>query len=211
MKKGIVGKKVGMTQIFGKEGHSIPVTVIEAGPCVVVQKKGREKDGYEAVQLGTFPKKTHRVNSPMMGHFRKAGKGAFYLLKELKLDDSEGLEVGSEIKADMFKEGDFVDVTGMSKGKGFQGVVKRWGFAGGPATHGSMFHRAPGSIGQCSWPSRVWKNQKMPGHMGNEKVTVMNLKVVKVVPEKNLILIKGAVPGAKNGVVVLRDAVKKRK
>ena len=210
MKKGIVGKKVGMTQIYDQEGHAIPVTVIEAGPCVVVQKKCVEKDGYNVLQVGFDPKKTHRVNRPQMGHFKKSGKGAFYVLKELKIECIDEYEVGDEIRAEIFEEGEYVDVTGQSKGRGFQGVVKRWGFAGGPATHGSMFHRAPGAIGQCAWPSKVWKNQKMPGHYGNEKVTVLNLKVVKIIPEKNLILIKGPVPGSRNGIVMVRDAVKKK-
>ncbi len=209
MKKGLVGKKIGMTQIFDGEGRSIPVTVIEAGPCVVVQKKTVEKDGYSVIQVGFGPKKTHRVNRPQMGHFKKCGKGAFYTLQELEIDDEEKYSVGDELGADLFEEGEYVDVTGYSKGKGFQGVVKRWGFAGGPAGHGSMFHRAPGSIGQCAWPSKVWKNQKMPGHMGNAKVTVMNLKVVKIIPEKNLILVRGGIPGGRNGIVILRNAVKK--
>ncbi|RMG61117.1 MAG: 50S ribosomal protein L3 [Deltaproteobacteria bacterium] len=210
MKKGIVGRKVGMTQIFDEQGHAIPVTVIEAGPCYVIQKKTVDTDGYNAIQVGFKPKKAHRVNRPLMGHYRKAGKGAFYHLKELRIDDVDQYEVGQEIRADIFQEGELVDVTGYSKGRGFQGVVKRWGFAGGPSSHGSMFHRAPGSIGQCSFPGRVWKGLKMAGRMGNERVTVLNLKVVKVIPEKNLILVKGAVPGARNGVVILRDAVKKK-
>ncbi len=210
MKKGIVGRKVGMTQVFDSDGHVIPVTVIEAGPCYVIQKKTVESDGYNAIQVGFKPKKAHRVNKPLMGHFRKAGKGAFYYLRELKIEDVDNYEVGQEIKADIFHEGEYVDVTGYSKGRGFQGVVKRWGFAGGPSSHGSMFHRAPGSIGQCSFPSRVWKNMKMAGRYGNERVTVLNLKVVKVIPEKNLILVRGAVPGARNGLVILRDAVKKK-
>jgi large subunit ribosomal protein L3 len=210
MKKGIIGRKVGMTQIFDDQGHAIPVTVIEAGPCVVVQKKTVDEDGYSAIQVGYRPKKAHRVNRPLMGHLRKAGKGAFYFLRELKVEDAENYEVGQEIKADIFEEGEYIDVTGYSKGKGFQGVVKRWGFAGGPGSHGSMFHGAPGSIGQCATPSKVWKNQKMPGQYGNERVTVLNLKVMKVIPEKNLILVKGAVPGSRNGLVVLRDAVKKK-
>lgn len=210
MKKGIVGRKVGMTQIFNDDGHAVPVTVIEAGPCVVVQKKTLESDGYNAIQIGFKPKKTHRVNRPLMGHLRKAAKGAFYFLRELKVDDADGFELGQEIKADIFSEGDYVDVTGYSKGRGFQGVVKRHGFAGGPGSHGSMFHRAPGAIGQCASPSRVWKNQKMPGQYGNERVTVLNLKIVKIFPEKNLMLIKGAVPGSRNGMVIVRNALKKK-
>ncbi len=210
MNRGIVGRKVGMTQIFNDDGHAVPVTVIEAGPCIVVQKKTVEKDGYNAIQVGFGPKKAHRVNRPLMGHLRKAAKGAFYFLRELKVDDTEGFELGQEIKADIFQEGELVDVTGYSKGRGFQGVVKRHGFAGGPGSHGSMFHRAPGAIGQCAYPSRVWKNQKMPGQYGNDRVTVMNLKVEKIFPDKNLILIKGAVPGSRNGMVIVRTAIKKK-
>jgi large subunit ribosomal protein L3 len=210
MKKGIVGRKVGMTQIFNDDGHAIPVTVIEAGPCVVIQKKTVKHDGYSAIQVGFKPKKSHRVNRPLMGHFKKAGKGAFYFSRELKVEDAENFELGQEIKADIFDEGEYVDVTGYSKGRGFQGVVKRHGFGGGPGSHGSMFHRAPGAIGQCATPSRVWKNQKMPGQYGNERVTVMNLRVIKIFPEKNLILVKGAVPGSRNGMVIVRKALKKR-
>lgn len=211
MKKGIIGRKVGMTQFFNERGQSVPVTVIEAGPCVVIQKKTVENDGYNAIQVGYRAKKTHRVNKPLMGHYKNAGKGAFYHLRELKIEDTEKFELGQEIRADIFEEGEFVDVTGHSKGRGFQGVVKRHGFAGGPATHGSMFHRAPGAIGQCADPSRVWKNQKMPGHYGNDRVTVMNLRVVKIFPEKNLLFVKGAIPGSRNGVVIVRNALKKRR
>lgn len=209
MKKGIVGRKVGMTQLFNENGHAVPVTVIEAGPCVVIQKKTVEKDGYSAIQVGFKAKKGHRVNRPLMGHFKKAGKGAFYSMRELKVEDADSFELGQEITADIFKEGEYVDVTGYSKGRGFQGVVKRHGFSGGPGSHGSMFHRAPGAIGQCASPSRVWKNQKMPGQFGNERVTVMNLRVERILPDKNLILVKGAVPGTRNGMVIVRKALKK--
>jgi large subunit ribosomal protein L3 len=208
MTTGILGKKLGMTQVFDAEGKMIPVTVIEAGPCTVIQKKTAQTDGYEAIQIGFQAKKAQRVNKPQMGHFRKAGKGAFAALQEVETPDP-AIEVGAEIKVDMFKEGDFVDVSGQSKGRGFAGVMKRWNFRGGRATHGSMFHRAPGSIGASAYPSRVIKNMKMAGHMGAEKVTTLNLKVVGVQPEKNLLLVRGAVPGGKNCLVFVRHAVKK--
>lgn len=210
MTTGILGKKLGMSQIFDGEGKAIPVTVIEAGPCTVIQRKTAGSDGYEAVQIGFGPVRAHRVNRPMVGHFRKAGKGAFRTLQEIRLEEKDAaVDVGQEIRVDIFKEGDIVDVTGQSKGHGFTGVVGRWNFRGGRATHGSMFHRAPGSIGGSSWPSRVFKNMKMAGHHGNERVTVLNLKVVGVQPEKNLLLVRGAVPGARNSLVYVRKAVKK--
>lgn len=209
MTTGIIGKKLGMTQVFDAAGRVTPVTVIEAGPCTVVQRKTRETDGYEAVQLGFGRKKAQRVTQPMAGHFRKAGKGAFAELREFRSVGDPSLEVGAEVRVDIFKEGDIVDVTGQTKGRGFAGVVKRWNFRGGRATHGSMFHRAPGSIGASSWPSRVIKNMKMGGHYGNERVTVLNMKVVGIQPEKNLLLVRGAVPGARNSVVLVRRAVKK--
>jgi large subunit ribosomal protein L3 len=198
-----------MTQVFDAQGKVVPVTVIEAGPCTVVQKKTAGKDGYDAVQLGFGQKKAHRVSKPMLGHFRMAGKGAFGTLRELRVEAASAPEVGQEVRVDIFREGDYVDVTGQTKGRGFAGVVKRWGFKGGRATHGSMFHRAPGSIGGSSWPSRVFKNMKMGGHYGNERVTVLNLQVVAIQPEKNLLLVRGAVPGAKNSFVFVRRAVKK--
>ncbi|HJX74677.1 MAG TPA: 50S ribosomal protein L3 [Candidatus Deferrimicrobiaceae bacterium] len=209
MTTGIVGKKLGMTQVFDAQGKVIPVTVIEAGPCTVVQRKKRQSDGYDAVQLGFGAKKAHRVSKPMLGHFQKAEKGAFAALRELRVDSESPLEVGNEIRVDIFREGDYVDVTGQTKGRGFAGVVKRWGFKGGGASHGSMHHRAPGSIGGSSWPSRVFKNVKMGGHYGNERVTVLNLRVVAIQTEKNLLLVRGAVPGAKNGLVFVRHAIKK--
>jgi len=209
MTTGILGKKLGMTQVFDAEGKVIPVTVIEAGPCTVVQRKTGRNDGYDAVQIGFGPKKAHRVSKPMIGHFRKAGKGAFGMLRELRIPAESPLDAGQEIHVDIFKEGDYVDVMGQTKGRGFTGVIKRWNFKGGRATHGSMFHRAPGSIGASAWPSRVIKNMKMAGHYGNERVTILNLKVVSVQPEKNLLLIRGAVPGAKNSLVFVRHAVKK--
>ncbi|HEY3490634.1 MAG TPA: 50S ribosomal protein L3 [Candidatus Deferrimicrobiaceae bacterium] len=208
MTTGILGKKLGMTQVFDTEGKMIPVTVIEAGPCTVIQKKTVQNDGYEAIQIGFQSKKAQKVNKADLGHFRTAGKGAFAILQEVEIPDPS-IEVGAEIKVDIFKEGDFVDVSGQSKGRGFTGVMKRWNFRGGRATHGSMFHRAPGSIGASAYPSRVIKNMKMAGHYGNEKTTTLNLKVVAVQPEKNLLLVRGAVPGSKNGMVFVRHAVKK--
>ncbi|HBX42534.1 MAG TPA: 50S ribosomal protein L3 [Deltaproteobacteria bacterium] len=209
MTTGILGKKLGMTQIFDTQGRVVPVTVIEAGPCTIVQRKKKQSDGYDSVQLGFGARKAHRVSKPMLGHVQKAGKGAFGALRELRVDSDSSLDVGQEIRVDIFREGDFVDVTGQTKGRGFTGVVKRWGFKGGRASHGSMFHRAPGSIGGSSWPSRVFKNMKMGGHYGNERVTVLNLRVVGIQPEKNLLLLRGAVPGAKNSLVFVRRAIKK--
>jgi large subunit ribosomal protein L3 len=209
MTTGIIGKKLGMTQVFDAQGRVVPVTVIEAGPCTIVQRKTRRNDGYDAVQLGFGTKKAQNVGKPMLGHIQKAGKGAFRTLRELRIDSDSSLEVGQEIRVDIFQAGEFVDVTGQTKGRGFAGVVKRWGFKGGRGSHGSMFHRAPGSIGGSSWPSRVFKNMKMGGHYGNERVTVLNLQVFSIQPEKNLLLVRGAVPGARNGLVFVRRAVKK--
>ncbi|NJD92231.1 MAG: 50S ribosomal protein L3 [Geobacter sp.] len=208
MKKGIIGKKLGMTQIFADDGRRIPVTVVEAGPCVVLQKKTSEKDGYSAIQLGFSQKDASRANKPSVGHCKAAGQGVFQHLKEFRIDDAEGLAVGDLVKADIFAAGDVIDVTGVSIGKGFQGVIKRWGFKGGRSSHGSTFHRAPGSIGCSATPSRVFKNKKMPGQLGNETVTVQKLTVVRVDAADNLILVKGALPGAKNGIVLLKDSVK---
>lgn len=197
--KGILGRKVGMTQIFDEEGRVIPVTVIEAGPCWVVQVRSKEKDGYEAVQLGFKElKKEKNVPKPLLGIFKKAGVPPCRVLKEFRMT---GFNVGDKVTVEIFTKGDVVSVRGTSKGKGFQGVMKRHNFAGGPDSHGSMFNRAPGSIGASSFPSRVWKGKRMAGHMGNETVTVKNLKVVDVIPEQNLILIKGAVPGGENGIL----------
>ena len=209
MTTGILGKKLGMSQVFDTEGKVIPVTVIEAGPCTVIQRKTARTDGYDAVQIGFRQTKAGKVGKPMLGHFQKAGKGAFSALQEIRVEAAEPLDIGAEIKVDIFKEGDVVDVMGHSKGRGFTGVIKRWGFKGGRATHGSMFHRAPGSIGASAYPSRVIKNMKMAGQYGNERVTILNLRVVGVEPEKNLLLVRGAVPGAKNSLVFVRRAVKK--
>ncbi len=212
MIKGILGKKLGMTQVFAGDGKRIPVTVVEAGPCVVLQKKTVATDGYNALQLGFGERKAHRTNKPEMGHFRKAGKGAFTAVREVRVDNVDAFNVGDEVTGSaIFAAGDIIDVIGTSKGKGFQGVIKRWNFAGGRATHGSMFHRAPGSIGCSAWPSRVFKGKKMAGQMGNARVTTQNLKVVEVRPEENLVLVKGAIPGPKNGLVMIRKGVKAKK
>jgi len=208
MNKAIIGKKIGMTQIFSPEGKLIPVTVIEAGPCPVVQKKTVETDGYEAVQLGFALKKAKRVNKPEKGHFAKAGVEATRILKEFKLENAAELNLGDVIKVDTFVEGDKIDVTGTSKGHGYAGTVKRFGTHRGPMAHGSKYHRGPGSMGACSTPSKVMKGKKLPGHMGVEKVTIQNLDVVKVDAERNLLLVKGAVPGPRGGYVTVKNAVK---
>lgn len=208
MKKAILGKKLGMTQLFGEDGILIPVTVIEAGPCRVIQKKTAENDGYDAVQVGFLEKKEKHTTKPLQGHFKKAGTGYMKYLKEFKLDTAAEMSVGDEIKADVFAEGDAVDVTGISKGKGYAGTVKRWGTHRGPMTHGSGYHRGPGSMGACSTPSRVMKGKKLAGHLGVEKVTVQNLSVVKIDAEKNILAIRGAVPGPKGGLVIIKNSVK---
>lgn len=208
MIEGILGKKLGMTQVFAADGTRVPVTVVEAGPCVVVQKKTVEKDGYSALQIGFGAKRSQRANKPMMGHFKGAGKGAFYGLREVGAKNVDDYNVGDEVNCEVFSAGEFVDVTGTSKGKGFQGVIKRWGFSGGRSSHGSQFHRGPGAIGCSAYPARVFKGKKMAGQMGNEKVTTQNLQVVDVRPEQNLLLVKGALPGAKNGLLVIRRSAK---
>ena len=209
MKKGIIGKKIGMTQIFDEIGNVIPVTVIEAGPCVVTQKKTTENDGYEAVQLGFVDAKEKQLSKPAKGHFAKAGVAAKKHLKEFRLEDCSALNVGDTITAETFAAGDKVDVTGITKGRGYTGAIKRWNHHTLCSTHGvGPIHREVGSMGANSTPSRVFKNKKMAGQYGNEQVTVLNLKVVKIDAEKNLIAVKGAIPGAKNGIVFLRDSVK---
>ena len=209
MINGILGRKVGMTQVFDESGEAIPVTVIEAGPCTVVQIKTTERDGYNAVQVGFFDRKESKFNKPKLGHYKKASVEPKRYLKELCVDELDDVSVGFVIDSSAFSVGDLVDVTGVSKGKGFAGVVKRWGFAGGRKSHGGQQdHRRPGSIGQSAQPSRVFKGQKMPGRMGNKKATVQNLQVIKTDPERNLLLVKGAVPGSKNGLLVIRRAVK---
>ena len=209
MKKGIIGKKIGMTQIFDEIGNVIPVTVIEAGPCVVVQKKTTENDGYEAVQLGFIDAKEKQLSKPAKGHFAKAGVAAKKHLKEFRLEDCSALNVGDTITAETFAAGEKVDVTGITKGRGYTGAIKRWNHHTLCSTHGvGPIHREVGSMGANSTPSRVFKNKKMAGQYGNEQVTVLNLKVVKIDAEKNLIAVKGAIPGAKNGIVFVRDSVK---
>ncbi|ABS41523.1 MULTISPECIES: 50S ribosomal protein L3 [Clostridium] len=208
MKKAILGKKLGMTQIFNENGKVIPVTVIEAGPCTVIQKKTVEKDGYEAIQVAFGDIREKLRNKPVKGHFAKAGVSVKRHIKEFKLEDSNSLEIGQEIKADVFEAGERVDISGVSKGKGFQGTIRRWNAHRGPMSHGSKFHRAVGSMGASSDPSRTFKNKRMPGHMGNVNTTVLNLEVVRIIPEKNLILIKGGVPGPNKGLVQIRNTVK---
>lgn len=208
MKKAILGKKIGMTQFFRADGTMIPVTVIEAGPCPVVQKKTVANEGYDSVQLGFAELRDKLANKPRKGHFAKANLKAMRYLREFRLEDAASYEVGQVVKADVFQEGDKVDVSGTSKGHGFQGVVKRHGQGRGRMTHGSHFHRAPGSMSACSDPSRVFKTKNLPGHMGSEHVTVQNLEVVRVDAERNLLLVKGAVPGAKGGLVTVKSTVK---
>ena len=208
MKKAIIGKKVGMTQIFDESGKVIPVTAIEAGPCVIAQIKTVETDGYDAVQLGFGDVKESKVNRPEKGHFTKAGVTAKKHLREFRLDSLEGLKVGDELKADVFATGDKVDIQGTSKGKGFQGVIKRHGQSRGPMGHGSMYHRRPGSMGPTSTPGRVFKGKKLPGHMGSQTVTIQNLDVVAVDLDKNVILVKGSVPGVKGAILKIKMSVK---
>lgn len=208
MKKAILGKKVGMTQVFDKEGKAVPVTVIEAGPNVVVQKKTKENDGYEAIQVGFSDKNEKKVTKPLKGHFAKAKVATRRYLRELRLEDVTGYEVGQEFRADVFVEGERVDVSGVSKGKGMQGTIKRYNAHTGPVTHGSKFHRAPGSMGASSDPSRTFKGKKLPGHMGAENTTVLNMEVVKIDPEKNILLVKGGVPGIRGSLVMIKNTVR---
>ena len=207
MKKAIMGTKIGMTQIFDENGKIVPVTVVEAMPNVVVQIKTADKDGYEAIQVGYGEIREKLVNKPRQGQFKKAGVGVKRLLKEFKLEDNS-YEVGAEIKVDIFEAGDKIDVSGLSKGKGFAGVIKKWNFSTGPMSHGSKFHRSVGSMGASSSPSRTFKNKKMPGRMGHVNTTVLNLEIVKIMPEKNVILIRGGIPGPNKSVVVIRNSVK---
>jgi large subunit ribosomal protein L3 len=200
---GLIGKKLGLTQIFSKDGRMVPVTVIQAGPCCIVQKKTIDRDGYTALQLGFGSKKSKNVSKPLQGHFKTAGTNVFAVLQEVRIDDVSPYEVGKEITLSIFKVGDKVKITGISKGKGFAGVMKRWNFKGGANTHGSMFHRAPGSIGASADPSRVLKGKRMPGHLGAEKVTVKNIEVMEIREKDNLMLVKGSVPGAKNSIVTV--------
>ena len=208
--KTIIGKKVGMTQIFDEKGKVIPVTVIEAGPCLVAQVKSVETDGYNAIQLGFGDVKESKLNKPEKGHFAKAKLALKKHLREFRLDSVDGVNVGDEIKVDTFQAGDKIDVQGTSKGKGFQGVIKRHGQSRGPMGHGSMYHRRPGSMGPTSTPGRVFKGKKLPGHMGRVTVTIQNLDVVKVDLDKNAILVKGSVPGAKGAILKLKTSVKSK-
>jgi large subunit ribosomal protein L3 len=204
MTLGLIGRKVGMTQIFSEEGEGIPVTVIEAGPCTVVTKKTPGTDGYSALQLGFGNKRESKVSLPVKGTYKKAGLAPGAFLREFRVDDVASFEVGQKVTVELFSVGEKVAVTGRSKGRGFAGVVKRWGFHGGKNTHGSMFHRAPGSIGASADPSRVLKGKKLPGHYGNAKTTVRNLRIVDIKPEQNLVLIRGAIPGGSRGIVLIK-------
>ncbi len=207
MQKGILGRKVGMTQIFTDDSEAIPVTVIEAGPCVVVQKKTSQVDGYSSLQIGFGEKRERLFNKPIKGHFEKANLKPSRFLREIKIEDAESYEVGQEIKADIFNTGDQVDVVGTSKGRGFAGTIKRHNFHRGPMTHGSNNHRRPGSAGAMG-PAKIFKGRKMPGHLGVDRVTVQNLEVMKVDVEKNLLAVKGAIPGPKGGLVLIKNSVK---
>ncbi len=206
MVKKLFGKKIGMTRYFLDEGRSVPATVLKVGPCVVTQKKTVDKEGYNAIQVGFEPQKEGRVNKPLKGHMSKAGAGYFRILREIRVEDPGPFELGQVIRADMFNIGDTVHVSGASKGRGFAGVMKRWGFSGGRKTHGSRSHRIPGSIGCSATPGRVHKGRKLPGHYGNEKVTVKNLKVIDVRPEMDVVVVKGAVPGSRNSLIEIRKA-----
>jgi len=206
MTKGILGKKLGMTQVFTNEGNVVPVTVIEAGPCVILQKKNLENDGYEAIQIGFDTQKEHRANKPDLGHAKKAGTTPKRFIKEIR-GAFMNYEVGQELKADLFVSGEYVDVTGISKGKGFAGSIKRHNQSRGPMAHGSRYHRRPGSMGAVA-PNRVFKGKPLPGRMGTDKITIQNLEVVKVDMERNLLLVKGSIPGPKNSYVVVKESVK---
>ena len=209
MVNGILGKKVSMTQVFDESGEAIPVTVLVAGPCPVIQVKTEDREGYNAVQLGFGAKDEKKANKPSLGHFKKIDASVQHYLREFEAEDLDGVEVGTIVDAGLFSEGDIVDVTGTSKGRGFTGVVKRWGFKGGRASHGDeQVLRHGGSIGQSAWPAKVFKGVKMPGRYGNKRSTVQNLKVIKVDVERNMLVVKGAVPGPRNGLLMIRKAVK---
>jgi len=207
--KGLIGKKLGMTSIYTEDGAAVPVTVIEAGPCVVTQLKEEGKDGYKAVQLGYGDQKEQRLTKPALGHLKKAGVAAKSVLREFRVEDVE-VSIGDEVTAAAFEDVNYVDIVATGKGRGFQGVVKRYDFSGGRASHGGGWVRRTGSIGMCTFPGRVFKGKSMPGHMGDKRVTTQNLKVVQVRPEDNLILVKGSVPGAKGGIVTIKEALKKK-
>jgi large subunit ribosomal protein L3 len=204
MVDGLIGKKLGMTRLFTGDGRWIDVTVLEAGPCTVVQRKTKDRDGYDAVQLGFGELKESRCNKPLKGHFAKAGTAPKKKLQEIRVAADSALKQGDEVKASIFTAGERVDICGVSKGKGFAGVIKRHHFAGGPGAHGSMFHRAPGSIGQRQTPAKVYPNKRMPGHMGQERTTIRNIEIVNVDPERNLLIVRGCVPGAAGGIVTVR-------
>ncbi|MBW2565274.1 MAG: 50S ribosomal protein L3 [Deltaproteobacteria bacterium] len=204
MHKGLLGRKLGMSSLFSPEGQQVPVTVLEVGPCVVTQVKTRATDGYDALQVGFVEKRAKRINKPVQGHLKKSGGQAYAFLKEISVDDPSEYTLGQALTIDMFQVGERVDVSGVSKGRGFSGVIKRWGFSGGKATHGSMFHRAPGSVGASATPSKIIKGRKMPGHYGNHRVTVRNLEIVDIRPDQHLLIIKGAVPGCRSGLVEVR-------
>ncbi|ABW66518.1 50S ribosomal protein L3 [Desulfosudis oleivorans] len=204
MCRGIIGRKIGMTGVFSDQGEYVPVTVIEAGPCVVTQIKTVETDGYSALQLGFLEKKASKINKPLAGHFKKSGGVGFAYVREMAVDDPSAYTLGQVINAELFSAGEKVHVAGLMKGRGFAGVVKRHGFAGGKDTHGCHSHRVPGSIGTSAWPSKVFKGRKLPGRYGNTRITTKNLKIFDIQPETNLILIKGAVPGSNNGLVEIR-------
>lgn len=204
MVKGILGKKLGMTRIFQENGQSVPVSVLKVGPCYVTQIKNTEKEGYKAIQMGFQPKKDKRLNKPLLGHLKAAGKGGFAFLREIRVEDVDSFEIGQEITAEIFNVGDLVNVRGISRGRGFAGVVKRWGFSGGDTTHGCRSHKVPGSIGASATPSRVMRGKKLPGRMGNQRLMVRNLRVVDVRREGNLLLVKGAVPGSRGSFLEVR-------
>lgn len=207
--KGLIGKKIGMTQVFDAQGYQVPVTVLQVGPCSVVQRKTLERDGYEAVQLGFEPQKEFRLTKPLLGHLKKAGVAPCRVLREVELEPGDDPKVGDTVTVALFKGVSHVDVTGITKGRGFQGVVKRHNMGGGPSSHGSMAHRRPGAIGNRARPGRIFKNKRMPGHMGHVRVTCQNLQVVEVREDENLLLVKGAVPGPNGSIVIVRKALKK--
>lgn len=206
----MIGRKLGMTQVFLEDGSVVPVTVVEAGPCTVVQKKREEKDGYNALQLG-FLQKGKGVNKPAAGHFKKAGTGSFQFLREFRVESTEGLELGSEVTLTLFKPGDVVDVMGLSKGRGFAGVMKRHGFHGSPGSHGTHeYFRHGGSVGSNTYPHHVFKGHRMPGHHGNQRVTIQNIRVLDIKEDQNLILLQGGIPGSRNGLILIRSATKRK-
>ncbi|MFO7750661.1 MAG: 50S ribosomal protein L3 [Desulfobacteraceae bacterium] len=207
MCKGMLGKKVGMTSVFASDGRSVPVTVVQVGPCVVTQVKSEKTDGYSAVQLGFDEKSMNKCSMPQKGHFEKSGNNGFATLREFRVADAAEYEAGQSITLEMFSVGDRITVSGVSKGRGFAGTVKRYGFGRGPETHGSRNHRAPGSVGCSAWPARIVKGKKMPGHLGVDRKTVKNLEIVDIRPEENIVLLKGAVPGAKTGVIEIKKTV----